>query len=88
VDPKEAWQGDAIRKTPNLERLYRAGRELELDAVVMWFYDPGWNIPQWPVEVYVIDVEKQRVYMPKGLNVEAAALVRQALEDFRAGREP
>jgi hypothetical protein len=88
VGPKEAWQGNAIRKTPNLERLYRAGRELELDAVVMWFYDPGWNIPQWPVEVYVIDVEKRRVYIHKGLNTEVQALVHQAFDDFRAGRKP
>ncbi len=75
-------------KEPNLERLYRAGQELELDAVVGWFYKPGWGFLQWPVEIYVIDVEKQRVYLHKGVNTEAGALVRQALDDFLVGREP
>jgi len=87
VEPSEAWQGEKIHKTPNLERLYRAGQELELDAVLAWFYKPIYQFVQWPVEVYVIDVEKQRVYLHEGVNTEVEALVRQALDDFRVGRE-
>ena len=26
VDPKEAWQGGIVRKTPNSDRLYRPGK--------------------------------------------------------------
>ena len=87
VDPNEAWQGNAYDKKPNLTRMYRAGQELEVDAVVTWFHKPKWPDAQWPVEVYVIDAENQRVYTQKGHNTEAEALVRRALDDFLAGRE-
>ncbi len=88
VDPKEAWQGGAVRKTPNLERLYRAGQDLGLDAVVTWFYVIPNSLSVYPVEVYVIDIEQQHVYLHKGVNTEAGTLVRHAFDDFRAGREP
>lgn len=86
VKPNDAWQGEVRDRKPNLERLYRAGQELRLDALVMWFYKPRDMIPQWPVEVYVIDVENRQVYLRKGLNTGAGALVRQALDDFLTGR--
>ncbi len=88
VDPKEVWQGTNINATPNFERLYLAGQELGVDALVMWHYTANQYLGEWPVQVYVIDVEKQRVYLHKGVNTEAGALVRQALDDFLVGREP
>jgi YHS domain-containing protein len=87
VKPNEAWEGGVTYKEPNLERIYLAGQDLELDVVVMWFYRPAYQMLQWPVEVYAIDIEKQRVYLHKGKNTEADALVRQALNNFLAGRE-
>jgi hypothetical protein len=88
VDPKKIWQGTNISATPNVEQLYLAGQDLGADALVMWHYKPKTYLWEWPVQMYVIDVEKQRVYLRKGVNTEADALVRQALDDFRAGREP
>jgi len=85
VGPKEAWQGGIVRKTPNLDRLYRAGQELGLDAVVMWFYKPVMDM-DYPVELYVIDAQQQRVYAQEGRSSDAAVLVRQAFSDFVAGR--
>lgn len=54
----------------------------------MWFFKPNIYLAQWPVEIHVIDVGKQRIYFYEGSHTEAEALVRQALDDFRAGREP
>ena len=88
VDPKEVWQGTNINATPNVEQLYLAGQDLGADALVMWHYTANQYLGEWPVRMYVIDVEKQRVYLRKGMNTEVDALVRQALDDFRAGREP
>ena len=88
VDPKEIWQGTNINATPNVEQLYLAGQDLGADALVMWNYAANQHVGEWPVQMYVIDVEKQRVYVREGVNTEADALVRQALDDFRAGREP
>jgi hypothetical protein len=50
VEPNEAWQGELKRRhhKPNFERLYLAGRELDLDAIVTWFYKPVWNVLEWP----------------------------------------
>jgi hypothetical protein len=87
VKPNEAWQGDRVHKKPNLERLFRVGQDLGLDALVMWFYAIPTNPVPFPVEVYVVDVEKQRIYLHKGTNTEASTLVKQALSDFHAGRE-
>lgn len=86
VDPKEAWQGSIVRKTPNLDRLYRVGQELGLDAVVMWFYKPVRDM-DYPVELYVIDAQQRRVYAQEGQSSEAAVLIRQAFSDFIAGRK-
>jgi hypothetical protein len=74
--------------TPNLEQVYQAGRELGVDGVVMYYFKPVWRFTQWPVEVYVIDIEQQRVYAHKGNNTEASELVGQAFSDFVAGRKP
>ena len=82
-------QGSRIKKTPNLDRLYGIGDELGVDAVLMWHYrtisDASYS--DYPVEIYAIDVEKQRVYVHEGQSTEVEALVRQALDDFVAGRE-
>jgi len=90
VDRKVIWELETGRQymTPNLEQLYRAARELGIDGVVMYYSKSVWQIPQWPVEVYVIDIEQQRVYVQKGINTEASTLVRQAFSDFVAGRKP
>jgi len=88
VAPDEIWQGTTIYSVPNLERLYRAGKELEIDAVVMWYFHAIDMTSEWPVEVYAIDVKKQRVYVHKGTNTEVSTLVQQAFSDFIAGRKP
>ena len=82
-----AWETDRQYMTPNLEQVYQAGRELGVDGVVMYYFKPVWRFPQWPVEVYVIDIEQQRVYAHKGTNTETSTLVRQAFSDFVAGRK-
>ncbi len=73
--------------TPKLERVYRAGRELGVDGVVMYYFRPVFRMPQWPLEVYMFDIEQQHVYVHKGTNWEASKLVRQAFSDFVAGRK-
>ncbi|MDX2312441.1 MAG: hypothetical protein QNL90_00055, partial [Gammaproteobacteria bacterium] len=84
VNPKEIW----INTTPNFERLYLVGQELGADALVMWHYNAKTYVWTWPVVIYVIDIQQQRVYMHKGVNTEAETLVRRSLDEFRAGREP
>jgi hypothetical protein len=87
VKPSEAWQGGIVHKAPNVERLQQAGQELDVDAVVGWFYAvPQWNVVHWPVEFYVMDVKKQRIYLHEGLNSEIEATVQKAFDDFLAGR--
>jgi len=88
VDRNEAWDWDPEQQylTPDPERIYQAGRELGVDAVAMFYFKPIWRVPQWSLEVYVFDIERQRAYVHKGENTEASALVRQAFDEFRAGR--
>jgi hypothetical protein len=90
VDRKVVWEWESSQQymTPNLEQVYQAGRKLGVDGVVMYYFKPVWRFPQWPVEVYVIDIEQQRVYAHKGTNTETSTLVRQAFSDFVTGRKP
>jgi YHS domain-containing protein len=89
VDRKDVWtlDGDARYMTPNLEQVYRLGHDLGVDAISMYFFQPRWKQPQWPVYVYVIDIEQQRVYAQKGTNTEASELVARAFGEFVAGRK-
>lgn len=89
VDRKVVWELESDRQhmAPNLEQVYRAGRELGVDGVVMYYLKPVWQKPQWPVEVYVIDIGHQRVYQHKGNNTEASTLVKQAFSEFVAARK-
>ena len=89
IDRKEVWEWDVDVQymTPKLERVYRAGRELGVDGVVMYYFRPVFRMPQWPLEVYMFDIEQQHVYVHKGTNWESSKLVRQAFSDFVAGRK-
>jgi hypothetical protein len=87
VAPSEVWQQEGKRaKKPNLERLYRT--ELGVDAVVMWYYKPISMGGAYPVDVYVIDIKRQKVYLYEGSNTEVSRIVGQAFRDFVAGRNP
>jgi hypothetical protein len=89
VEPSEAWQGPMRRRghTPRFDRLYQAGRDLEVDAMLLWEFERGDKAWEFPAEIYVIDVNKQRIYKHKGTNSNIEILVRQAFDDFLAGRK-
>lgn len=86
LEPTDAWRGGFVRKELNLERIIRAGKELNVDAVIAWQYFHAWNVAQWPVEIYVVDIEKKRVYSYEGVNTEAGEIMARALAEFRSGR--
>jgi YHS domain-containing protein len=89
IEASAAWEvflGRAKNK-PKFERMFDAGRDLGVDAILMWDYSWGFEQRSYPVRVYLIDVDKRHVYEHEGTTMRPEEPVRKAFDDFLAGRE-
>ena len=84
------WTYDANRMKPKMSAIRRLARERKLDGVVMaWGDTPdGWGLgfvgenPKNPVFLYMIDVERGKLYLRKGTFADVGRMSQQVFSDF------
>ncbi len=89
----KVWTDAGIRKKPKLNEVSRLAREHDLDAVVTAWGEPafvgvgsGVEDPQNPVFIYMIDVERSKVYHRKGTFADVRRMSQQVFADFLKNR--
>ena len=86
------WEG-RDRKTPNAENVYEIGRELDVDSVLMYFYDhfpsPQYSGPdtRYTWQGYLLDMATNRIYHRQGDHTDLRKNTKRLLSAFVEGRK-
>jgi serine/threonine protein kinase len=76
------WQGSHTKKEPDADTVYRIGKELDVDTVLMWWSRPRYKFASWPVTLYLYDIGARREYRLDGTNVNVTEIVDAAVQKY------
>jgi hypothetical protein len=76
------WQGSHTKNEPDANTVYRIGKELDVDTVLMWWSKPRYKFASWPVTLYLYDIDARREYRLDGTNVNVTEIVDAAVQKY------
>ena len=88
ADADAVWIASGISKQPHAPKLYQLGREDKLDGALMyWFSAVGVQCQTIHVDVYLVDLQKKRIYTRKGTEADLQELSTELVYEFKKGRQ-
>ncbi len=82
-----AWRRDGVRKRPNFEKIVEHTQHLNVDAVLLYWYEAaGTYCSRISLEIFLYDLKLQKAYTEEGTSTNIQTLSDNLIERYLRGR--